>query len=58
MSGQAVYAQLKQEMWRETVDYLEQSTEQSIRLDAKQLQWRREREKREKKVQEWEKAKL
>ena len=60
MIGSSIYGVLKQEMWRETIDYLEQSTEESIRASAKDLQWKREREAREEKVQRWEgvKAKL
>ena len=61
MSGMAAYGALKQEMWRETIEYLEQTSEESIRGSAKALQWRWEREERERKVQGWEervKAKL
>lgn len=57
MSGKSVYAELKQEMWRETVEYLEQTSEESIRLHSKWLQWQREKQAREEKVKKWEMAK-
>ena len=60
MSGKRVYGVLKQEMYRETIEYLESTTEESIRGVAQELQLRREKKAREEKVKEWEsvKAKL
>lgn len=58
-SGQAVFGQLKAEMWRETVRYLDEVTEESLRETERALRARREGERREKRVREWEgKAKL
>lgn len=60
-TGLAVYGLLKAEMWRETVRYLEDTTEESLRETERALRARREGEKRERKVGEWEereKAKL
>jgi len=56
-----VYGVLKQEMYRETIGYLESTTEESIRLSSQQLQWQGEKTKRQEAVKGWEqqtKAKL
>ncbi|KAK3054101.1 hypothetical protein LTR09_004879 [Extremus antarcticus] len=61
LSGQSVYGVLKQEMYRETIGYLESTTEESIRLSSQQLQWQGEKTKRQEAVKGWEqqtKAKL
>ena len=60
-SGLAVFGQLKMEMWRETIRYLEDNTEESMRETERMLKAKKESEKREKKVRAWEgneKAKL
>lgn len=57
MSGKVAYGLLKEEMWRETVGFLEQWTEDSIQTDEKERRRWRDLGKREKKVQEWEKSK-
>ena len=54
MSGKAVYGDLKQEMWRETIDHLELTTEESLRESAMTLKRQREKEVRVRKVGEWE----
>lgn len=53
-SGLAVYGQLKEEMWRETVTYLEDVTEESIREERRALKEGKERAKREARVEQWE----
>jgi Delta3-Delta2-enoyl-CoA isomerase len=59
MSGKAVYGDLKREMWRETVGYLENYGAEDGRDFILQSQKKKEREAAEKKVQIWEaKAKL
>lgn len=57
ISGRSSYAQLKQEMWRETIRHLEQWNEDEFQWQQKELQWGREKARRESKVQEWEKQK-
>lgn len=57
VSGKVAYGLLKQEMWRETVNFLEQWSEDSMYTHEKEMQGGRERERRETKVQEWEQAK-
>ena len=58
VSGKSVFGQIKQEMWRETIDYLENWSEDTIRFSDKEIQWLREKERREEKVARWEKSKL
>lgn len=58
MSGKAVYGDLKREMWRETVGYLENFGAEDGRDFVIQQRTKREKEVAEKKVQQWEKAKL
>lgn len=59
MNGLAVYGDLKREMWRETVHYLENFGEEDNRDFATQAKRKREREVAERRVGEWEaKAKL
>lgn len=59
MSGKQVYGDLKREMWRETVDYLENFGAEDGRDFIIQSKRRREREVAERRVKEWEvKAKL
>ncbi|KAK5174212.1 uncharacterized protein LTR77_001292 [Saxophila tyrrhenica] len=54
MSGLQIYGQLKQEMYRETVDYLENTTEEDVRAQVKSLQWQREKRERQEAVKGWE----
>lgn len=56
VSGSSIYGLLKQEMYRETIDYMDSTTEESIRLSAKNLQWERERKDREDQVRAWERS--
>lgn len=60
MSGLAVYGVLKQEMWRETVGYLENFGAEDGRDFTIQAKRKRDREASEKKAKQWEvtKAKL
>jgi len=59
MSGKQVYGDLKREMWRETVDYLENFGAEDGRDFMIQARRKREREVAEGKVKMWEaKAKL
>lgn len=59
MSGKAVYGELKSEMWRETVGYLENFGDEHNREFAIQERRRRDRLLSEGKVEQWEaKAKL
>jgi len=59
MSGKRAYGDLKREMWRETVDYLENFGAEDGRDFRVQAKNEREREASERKVKEWEaKAKL
>jgi len=59
MSGRSAYSDLKREMWRETVEYLENFGDEHNRDFAIQERQRRESEVSEKRVKEWEaKAKL
>lgn len=59
MNGKAVYGELKREMWRETVQYLENFGAEDGRDFATQARIKRGKEASEKKVSEWEaKAKL
>ncbi|KAK3684702.1 hypothetical protein LTR37_020032 [Vermiconidia calcicola] len=53
-SGGRIYGVLKNEMYRETVDYLQSSTEESIRWSAQTLQLQREKKQREERVKRWE----
>lgn len=53
-SGKAVFGELKAEMWRETVRYLEDTTEESLRETERALKAKREGEKRERRVSQWE----
>ena len=59
MNGKLVYGMLKQEMWRETVEYLERfgaEDARDFRIESRRLQ---EREESERKVRAWEvKSKL
>ena len=60
-SGLAVFGQLKAEMHRETIRYLEDTTDESLRETQRALQAQREKVRREERVKEWEgrvKAKL
>lgn len=52
-----VFAQLKAEMWRETVQYLEDVTEESIREQRRALKEGEEARARERKVKRWEETK-
>ena len=54
MSGKSSYGILKQEMYRETINFLESTSEESIRLSAQNFQWAREKKAREEKVAKWE----
>ena len=56
-SGKITYGLLKEEMWRETATFLEQWSEDSVQTSERELQRRRDRERREAKIQQWEKAK-
>ena len=53
-SGQLVYGILKQEMWRETIQYLDQTSEADLRWSEWNFQAAKERERRERSVQDWE----
>ena len=57
MSGKIAFGVLKEEMWRETVRFLEQWTEDSIETHAKEIQRKKDMAKRESRVQNWEKSK-
>ena len=57
LSGWSPYGVLKQEMYRETIGYLESSTEESIREGVKALQWAQEKRGQEENVQRWERTK-
>jgi len=57
-SDARVYGQLKREMWRETVAYLENWSEESNRDIAENLAAAREKAQREQRMRGWEKAKL
>jgi Delta3-Delta2-enoyl-CoA isomerase len=56
MSGLHVYGDLKQEMFRETIDYLQSTTEESIRQSARQLRLQREAKEKEVMVNAWERS--
>ncbi len=59
MNGKQVYGDLKREMWRETIDYLENFGAEDGRDFMIQARRKREREVAEGKVKVWEaKAKL
>lgn len=59
MSGKKAYGDLKREMWRETVDYLENFGAEDGRDFRIQVKKDQEKEASERKVKEWEaKAKL
>lgn len=59
LSGISAYAPLKQEMWRETIELLEATSDESIQLSAKELQRKREKAERGERVKVWEeKSKL
>lgn len=60
MSGLPAYSVIKQEMYRETIEYLQNTTEESIRMSVKALEAQRERQERQAAVKAWEatKAKL
>lgn len=60
MSGKAVYGDLKREMWRETVGYLEDFGAEDSRGFVSHAKRDKERAVAEKKVKQWEtvKAKL
>lgn len=49
-----MYGRLKEEMWRETVAYLEDVTEESVREERRALKAGKERGAREARVREWE----
>ena len=53
-----VYGALKREMWRETVRYLEDQGAESERDLAVRVAQAREKAERERRVVEWERAKL
>lgn len=53
-SGKAVFGQLKEEMWRETVRYLDDCTEESVRETERALREKKDQAEREKRVREWE----
>lgn len=57
MSGKVAYGVLKEEMWRETAGDLQQWTEDSVRTHEKEIQRKRDVERREARIQEWEKSK-
>lgn len=56
LSGWSSYGVLKQEMYRETIEYLESSTEESIREGAKALQWAQEKKEEEENMRRWERT--
>lgn len=56
MSGVQVYGMLKQDLYKETIDYLEATTEDSVRRSVKTLQWQREHRERRELVQAWERS--
>lgn len=58
MSGQSVYGDLKREMYRETVEYLEKGNEEEARDIAIAEKKEQEEAQREQKVASWKKAKL
>jgi hypothetical protein len=43
-------------MYRETIEYLESSTEESIREGAKALQWAQEKKEEEENMRRWERT--
>lgn len=57
-TGKGVYGDLKREMYRETVGYLERWGEEDARDFATAEKVRREREASNKRVEVWQKAKL
>lgn len=57
MSGKVAYGLLKEEMWRETVSFLDRWTEDTVDTTQKEVQRRRDKDRREAKVQQWEKSK-
>ena len=58
-TDKGVYGALKREMWRETIHYLENFTEESNKEIANQLARTHENVRRESKIKAWEaKAKL
>ena len=54
MSGNAVYGELKREMWRETVGYLEKFGDEDRRDFLAQAKRLREKAAAEKQVEQWE----
>lgn len=59
MSGKAVYGMLKQEMWRETVGYLDNFGAEDARDFTFEERRKRDRQESEKEVRAWEiRAKL
>lgn len=57
MSGKVAYGVLKEEMWRETAGFLEHWTEDSVQTHEREMQRQRAVERRERRIQEWEKSK-
>lgn len=57
MSGKIAYGLLKEEMWRESVAFLEKWTEDNVDTSQKEIQRRRDRDRRETKIQQWERSK-
>lgn len=56
LSGRSSYGELKREMYRETIGYLEGSSEESIREGVQALQGAREEREREENVRRWERV--
>jgi Delta3-Delta2-enoyl-CoA isomerase len=53
LSGNQAYGVIKREMYRETIAYLENTTEESIRMSAQVIQAQREKEERKGVVDAW-----
>ena len=56
-SGNSVYGELKREMWRETVDLLEDWAGEHVRASAVQQRSQAEKDASLKRVEAWEKPK-
>ena len=54
MSGKRVYGELKLEMWRETIEYLDRWGEEANRDFETQSRLRKMTNERERRVKEWE----
>lgn len=55
-SGRSVYGELKREMWRKTVEYLDDAVGESRRLETVREGRKREEERSLKNVESWERA--